>query len=73
MSNKSLPRNVNKTEMMKNNDFDQIIMVDVVQLLRVWFLPHNVSYLINISKQEIWEIYHSYPGEVHEESDMVSI
>ena len=73
MSNESLPRNVKKTKMANNNDFDQRVMIDVVQLLRVWFRLHNVSYFINTSKQEIWEIHHLYPGEGHEESNMVSI
>ena len=73
MSNESLPRDVKKNKMVKKNDFHQRLMIDDVQLLSVWFLLPNLCYFINISKQEIWEIHHLDPGEVCEESNMVSI
>lgn len=59
--------------MVKNNDFDQRVMIYVVQLLRVWLLLHKVSYFFNVSKHEIWYIHHHYHGEVHEEYNMVRI
>ena len=73
MSNKSLPRNVKKIEMAKNNDFYQRLMIDAFQLLRVWLLLHNVSHLITVSKQKEGEIQHLYPCKLHEEPDMLSV
>ena len=73
MSNESLPRDIEKTEMGKNNNLDQGVMIYVVHLLRVWLLLHKVSHLINVSKQKVGEVQHLHPCKVHEEPNMVSI
>ena len=73
MSNECLPRDVEETEMLKNNNFDQGVMVDVVHLLRVWLLLHKLIHLINVSKQKVWEVKHFHPCKVHEELDVVGV
>ena len=59
--------------MMKNNNFDQGVMVDAIHMLRVWILLHKASHLINVSKQKVWEVQHFHPCKVHEETDVVSV
>lgn len=48
-------------------------MIYVVHLLMVWLLLHNVSHIINVSKQKVGEIQHLDPSKVDEEPDMVSV
>jgi len=59
--------------MVNNNNIDQGVMIYAIHLLRIWLLLHNVSHLINLSKQKVGKVQHLQPCQVHEEPDMVSI
>ena len=50
MSYESLPRNIEKTEMVKENNFNQGVMIYTIHLLRIWLLLYKVSHLVNVSK-----------------------
>ena len=59
--------------MEKNNDFDQIVVVNAIQLLGVWLPLYNMHHLLNVSKHEVREIRHLYFSEMHEKSNVVGI
>lgn len=73
MRNKSLPRDVEETVMMKQNDLDQGVMIETAHLLRVWLLLHKMRDLLNIPEQEIRKVQHPHPGKMHEEPDMIGV
>lgn len=56
MSNKSLPRDVEETKMMKHKDFDQGVVIEATHLLEVWLLLEKMSHLLNILEQKLWEV-----------------
>ena len=56
MRNKGVPRYVEETEMMRHNDLDQGVMIKTAHLLRVWLPLDNMSHLLNILEQEVWEV-----------------
>lgn len=56
MRNKGIPRDVEETEIMKHNDLDQGIVIEVAHLLRVWLILDKMSHLLNILEQEVREV-----------------
>jgi len=73
MSNKCLPRDVEETKMMKNNDLDKRIMINTSHLLRVWLLLQKMSHLLNVPGQEIRKVQHPHPGKMHEKPDVIGV
>lgn len=59
--------------MMKHNEFDEGTMIEVAHLLMIIFLCHQVCHLLNVPKQEIWDVQHPHPSEMHEQPDMMCI
>lgn len=58
---------------MQNNNFDDIKMINTIELLWIWFSFCNHSHPLYVFTYEIRNTYHSDPGEVHKQSDMVGI
>ena len=59
--------------MVKNNDFDQRVMVNAIQLLGIWLPLYNMCHILNVSKHEVRDIHHLYSSEMHEKSNVVGI
>ena len=59
--------------MMKHNEFDEGVMIEVVHLLMILFLFHQVCHLLNVSEQEILDVQHPHPSEMHEKLDMICV
>jgi len=53
-------------QVVKNNDFNQRVMVNAIQLLGVWLPLYNMCHLLNVSKHEVMEIHHLHSSEMHE-------
>ena len=68
-----LPWNTLLGQLMHDHNLDQSIMVDALVLL-CWALSlHQGHHPLYISAHEEWNVHHSYPCEMHQQTDIVRI
>jgi len=58
---------------MNNQNLNKSKMIDTIKLLLRGFTLHKGGHPLYVLANEIRNVHHPYPGEMHEQPDVISI
>ena len=58
---------------MNHQNLNKSKMIDTVKLLMRGFMVHKCGHPLYVPENEIRNVQHPYPGEMHEQPDVISI
>ena len=73
MGDELIPCDALLCELMYHHDFDQHVMIYTVIMLCWGLLMYNKCHPLYVTVHEVWNAHHTYPREMHQQTDMVRI